>query len=141
MSERDDDEDLGGFGDRVRAARKRIGLEQEQLADLVGTDAGSISRWELGKGYPQARQLARLAKALGESIDYLVLGAPSVVAPAPMPKTLLEFLQTKHGRIAQRNEWVHTLMSVRLKGEPSLAFYRALVRALEDFAEDQTDDE
>lgn len=141
-SEHDEDEAaLIAFGKRVRAARKRLGMEQEELADMLGTDAGTISRWERGKGYPQAPQLARLAKALGDSVDYLLLGAPSPSAPAPMPRTLIEFLQTRHGRIAQRNEWVHTLLSVQLKTEPSMAFYRAMVRALEDYVEELIDDD
>lgn len=129
----DSEEDLAGFGERVRVARERLKMKQEQLADLVGTDAGSVSRWERGRGYPQAPQLARLSHALGESIDYLVLGAPSQKGPAPMPPAFVDFLQTRSGRIAQERELVHTLLSVRLPpggSEISVAFYRALLAAL-----------
>lgn len=130
----DSEEDLAGFGERVRTARLRIGLTQEQLGDLCGTDGGTVSRWELGKGYPQAPQLARLAHALGESIDHLVLGAPSEKAPAPMPAAFIEFLQTRSGRLAQQHSLVHTLLSVRLppgaEREATVAFYRALLTAL-----------
>jgi transcriptional regulator with XRE-family HTH domain len=122
--------DLAGFGERVRVARERLRMKQEQLAELVATDAGSVSRWERGKGYPQAPQLAKLAAALGESLDYLVLGAPSK-APQPMPQAFLDFLQTRWGRVAQEHALVPTLLSVRLPpGEPTVAFYRALIAAL-----------
>lgn len=137
-----EDDELVSFGERVRLARERLRLKQEQLADLVGTDAGSVSRWERGKGYPQAPQLARLAGALGESIDYLVLGAPSNKGPAPMPQAFIDFLQTRPGRMAQERALVHTLLSVRLpsgSAPATVAFYRALLAAL--ITADDRDDE
>ena len=124
-----DDDDLAGFGERVRAARLRIGLEQRELGALCETDGGTISRWELGKGYPQAKQLVKLANALGESLDYLVLGVPDK-GPVQMPPAFVEFLKTSSGRIAQERAYIPTLLSVRLPGEPSIAFYRALLAAL-----------
>jgi len=125
-----DGEVLEGFGERLRVARERLLMSQSELADAVDTDAGSISRWELGKGYPQAKQLARLAVALGESLDYLVLGATSTRGPTTMPAAFLAFLPTELGRIAQQRAYLPTLLSVRTTTEPTIQFYRALVAAL-----------
>ena len=141
MNAGDDEEedDLARFGERVRVARERLKMKQEELGALVGTDAGSVSRWERGKGYPQAPQLARLARALGESIDHLVLGTPGK-EPASMPQAFLDFLQTRAGRTAQRRALVPTILSVRLpSGEPSVAFYRALLAALITASHDDDD--
>lgn len=126
-----DEEDLVRFGERARAARTRLGLSQEQVGVLVETDAGTVSRWERGRGYPQAQQLARLAQALGESIDHLVLGTPADQGPVEWPRALIDFLQTRSGELAQERRLVPILLSVRLpSGEPTVAFYRALVAAL-----------
>jgi len=125
-----DDSALGGFGERLRAARERLEMNQPALAELVGTDAGTVSRWERGRGYPQAQQLARLATALGESLDYLVLGAAGNRGPQVMPPAFLEFLKTEHGRIAQQRAYIATLLSVRTGGEPTVRFYQAITAGL-----------
>lgn len=127
----DDDSDLQAFGKRVRQARERLSLGQAEVAELVGTDVGTISRWERGQGYPQTMQLARLSVVLGESIDYLVLDVAAGHQPIVMPAALLEFLQTEYGRIAQRKAYLPTLLSVRPRNEPTVGFYKALVLALE----------
>ena len=54
---------------RIRMER---GLTQRQLADLVGTHANNISRWELGYVRPYGENLAKLAAALKCSIDDLI---------------------------------------------------------------------
>jgi transcriptional regulator with XRE-family HTH domain len=125
-----DDDDLGGFGERLRTARERLEMGQSALADAVRTDVGTVSRWERGRAYPHAQQLARLALALGESLDYLVLGVTPERAPTVMPPAFLEFLRTEHGRIAQRRAYLHTLLSVHLLREPTVAFYQAFTAGL-----------
>jgi transcriptional regulator with XRE-family HTH domain len=124
------DDDLVGFGERVRIARERLDMSQVALAAVVGTDSGTISRWERGRGYPQAPQLARLTLALGESLDYLVLGASTDRAPAVMPPAFLAFLRTDLGRIAQERAYIATLLSVRTLQEPTIRFYQAIVSGL-----------
>jgi transcriptional regulator with XRE-family HTH domain len=122
-------DDLDGFGERLRLARERLELRQDQLAALVGTDAGSISRWERGKGHPQTQQLAKLVTALGESLDYLVLGVDGK-GPRQMSPAFMEFLQTEYGRMAQERHYLPTLLSVRTLGEPTVKFYQALTASL-----------
>ena len=41
-----------GYGDILRACRKRAGLTQEELAHLLHTDQANISRYESGKQEP-----------------------------------------------------------------------------------------
>lgn len=105
-------------------------MGQRALADALETDVGTISRWERGQGYPQAQQLARLATVLGESLDYLVLGAATDRAPMVMPAAFRAFLKTELGRIAQRREYLPTLLSLRPEREPTVRFYQAIVAAL-----------
>lgn len=53
----------------LRAARKALGLTQNQVARLVGVAGGErISRWELGLDEPRPDSWARLALVLRASI-------------------------------------------------------------------------
>jgi putative transcriptional regulator len=51
--------------ERVRAARKEIGLSNEGLARAIDVSLRTVQRWQDGKNAPQGAQLLRLAKALG----------------------------------------------------------------------------
>lgn len=52
--------------------RKKAGLTQRQLADLVEVDQAAVSNWELGKSAPQRKTLPKIAKALGCEIEDLL---------------------------------------------------------------------
>ena len=58
---------LGGYMDKdeIKGLRTMLKLTQKQLADTLGVDTGTVSRWERGDKRPSQlalRQLARLAK-------------------------------------------------------------------------------
>ncbi len=61
----------GGFGERVRAARKELGLSQAQLAGEELTK-GFISQLESGLVRPSIRSLQLIAGRLGKSLDYFI---------------------------------------------------------------------
>jgi DNA-binding XRE family transcriptional regulator len=50
-----------GRGARIR---RRAGLSQGELAELVGVDASTISRWESGERAPRSRNAGDYARAL-----------------------------------------------------------------------------
>jgi transcriptional regulator with XRE-family HTH domain len=52
------------FGIRLREARERLGLTQEEVAQRSGVHATEISRMEAGKRDPKISTLRRLAKAV-----------------------------------------------------------------------------
>jgi DNA-binding transcriptional regulator YiaG len=52
-------------GDEVRRLRKRLGLTQVELADMVGVSSNSLARWERGElGIRESA--ARLMKLLAK---------------------------------------------------------------------------
>jgi transcriptional regulator with XRE-family HTH domain len=55
---------VGNLGKNLRAARKRLGLTQEEVAERSGVQAGEVSRIERGKRDPQVSTLERLAEAV-----------------------------------------------------------------------------
>lgn len=60
------------FGDRLKEARTSTGHTQSSLAELVGTDAKQVWRWETGKSVPEGETIALLSKMLNVSTDYLL---------------------------------------------------------------------
>ncbi len=64
------------FSERLKDFRKRKGLTQQQLADLLGISNKSVSRWESEGGYPDVELLAPLARALGVTVDELLSETP-----------------------------------------------------------------
>ena len=68
---------------RLREARMAAGLTQEQVARLAGTTRHYISNLEHGRTLPSVPMLARIAEAVGASLDRLVgLAERRAKAPA-----------------------------------------------------------
>jgi transcriptional regulator with XRE-family HTH domain len=55
---------VGNLGKNLRAARKKLGLTQEDVAERSGVQAGEVSRIERGKRDPQVSTVERLAAAV-----------------------------------------------------------------------------
>ncbi len=62
------------IGRMIAAYRKRKGLTQRQLADVLGVTNKAVSKWETGQGVPDISILPALSKELAVSIDDLLTG-------------------------------------------------------------------
>lgn len=62
------------FGARLREARERLQLSQEELAAAVQKDQGAISEYESGKRKLAATDLPLFAQALNVSLLYFFEG-------------------------------------------------------------------
>lgn len=60
------------LGDNILKLRKKQGLSQEQLGEMVDVTRQTISNWELGETAPNPEQLKLLSKALNVSIDEML---------------------------------------------------------------------
>lgn len=60
------------LGERLKIARIRKGLSQEQVANIVGKKVGTISSYETGNVTPSVEILMKLAAAYSVSTDYLL---------------------------------------------------------------------
>lgn len=54
-------------GSKIRAARERACLTQGQLAELIGVDRTSVTKWEGGEKSPRPQHFRALCEALGVS--------------------------------------------------------------------------
>ena len=60
------------FPERLRAARDKRGLNQDDLAKRAGLQSSAISHFETGTRKPSFDNLRRLADALDVTTDYLL---------------------------------------------------------------------
>jgi len=82
------DENLGG---RLRDIRQARGLNQAQIAEMIDVKRSTVSQIERGKRALAARELARLADALGITTD-------SFIDPGKEIGVVLEPQSTKYGK-------------------------------------------
>ncbi|MEN0650617.1 helix-turn-helix transcriptional regulator [Caldifermentibacillus hisashii] len=74
------------FSERLRYARKRKKLTQEQLAAKVSTTKGTISNYENGYSSPSNEMLIDLAEALEVTTDFLLGNDTKEKLPELTPK-------------------------------------------------------
>ena len=60
------------FGEKLKEARQKAGLSQEQLSEKLHVSRSAVAKWETGKGMPDIENLKAAAKLLNVSIDYLL---------------------------------------------------------------------
>lgn len=60
------------FGDRLAFARKQRKMTQGDLGGKVGTSGDIIGKYERGENVPSIDVAAKMADALGVTLDYLV---------------------------------------------------------------------
>lgn len=59
------------IGNRIRQARERLGITQEELAFRIGSKQGAISKYESGSRAIHLSELPELARALEVPVAYL----------------------------------------------------------------------
>ena len=94
-------------GRKMAKARKACGLNQIDLAEIIGKNRVTISDFERGKVSPSAKTAASIAKALGVKIAAL-----HSTAPEPLPadsgdltareRRVVEIMRTIPGELQQR---------------------------------------
>lgn len=62
------------IGRFLAACRKEKDLTQRQLAELLHVSDKTVSKWETGKGLPEAQLMLPLCEALGISVNELLSG-------------------------------------------------------------------
>ena len=60
------------FGERIAELRRRHGLSQQEVANLLGVTRQTVSNWECGQGAPTIDKAMALARTYHMSLDELV---------------------------------------------------------------------
>ncbi|MGN1342397.1 MAG: helix-turn-helix domain-containing protein [Bacilli bacterium] len=75
------------LGEKLKEIRKKFGLSQEQLADIINVSRQAITKWENNLGLPDVSNLQELSKVFGLTVDYL-LNSDNDLPPLVMRKEL-----------------------------------------------------
>ena len=59
-------------GEKLALLRKKKGITQEALSEILNVSRQSVSRWEMDIAFPETDKLIRLSKLYGCSVDYLL---------------------------------------------------------------------
>ena len=60
---------MANFSERLRELRRKRGITQTALAEIIDVGQDSISIYEKGRNYPEVRRLLILADYFGVSLD------------------------------------------------------------------------
>ena len=98
-------------GQLIKAARKKAGMTQAELADKLGIPYQSVSQWERDTRNPKHETLQRIARALGVSLLSLIdwdlveeAGPDEVEPPEIMEEILKDFpYQTEYGPMSAKD--------------------------------------
>lgn len=63
------------IGERIKSARKAVGLRQEALASMIGVCRTTVSKYETGDLELSVKHICKIADTLGVSTEWLLGGA------------------------------------------------------------------
>ena len=75
------------LGQKLKEIRKRFGLSQESLAQILNVSRQAITKWECDEGIPDITNLQTLSKVFNLTVDYL-LDNDNSLPSLSMKKTL-----------------------------------------------------
>ncbi|MDF4820353.1 peptidase S24 [Vibrio parahaemolyticus] len=83
---------MNKIGERIRDLRLKKRLSQKDLAKNVGVSPTAISQWEREEYEPRGKNLSKLSKALGTTVDYLTAAVqPPIKDFTVQPCVLVSF--------------------------------------------------
>ena len=75
------------LGQKLKEIRKRFGLSQESLAEIMNVSRQAITKWESDEGLPDVSNLQELSKVFNLTVDYL-LNNDNILPALSMKKQL-----------------------------------------------------
>ena len=60
------------LGQKLKEIRRRFGLSQESLAEIMNVSRQAVTKWESNEGLPDVSNLQELSKVFNLTIDYLL---------------------------------------------------------------------
>lgn len=94
--------DTIAFGNRVRAARERLGITQEDLAARVGMSPSHMSIVERGVKVPRMDTVVKLANVLEVSADYLLQDSITQSRNNQLLTTIMELPEKERNRLLNK---------------------------------------
>lgn len=100
------------LGERIREARKKNNLKQNQLADIIGVKAGTISRYETNELDPPISNLCKIASYLHVSVDYLCgMESPGTLSMVGLTNEQITIIQNLKSAFVNHNSTIKKNLS------------------------------
>ena len=103
-------------GALIAQARKEKGLTQRELAEQVYVSVQAVSKWELGKNFPDLPLMEPVGAALGLTVTALVAGQRGEEPGEEAVRDTLRFSLAQLGPKIRRWKWLFLLAAVLLLG-------------------------
>ena len=94
--------DIIAFGNRVRAARERLGITQEDLAARVGMSPSHMSIVERGVKVPRMDTVVKLANELDVSADFLLQDSITQSRNYQLLSSIMELPERERDRLQHK---------------------------------------
>lgn len=88
------------LGDRIRLMRKQKNITQEDLGAIFGYGKSTVSQWETGVNTPDVETVAKIAKFLDCTTDYLLGLSAQRHPPSTMPEVERRKREIKHALLS-----------------------------------------
>lgn len=105
------------FGNHLFSARKKKGMSQEAVSEVLGVSRQTISKWELDETIPDIYQAKKLANLYGVSLDELIEFRVDI-------KEIQEMMEKISDKESEKIDWT----KVWSKKYPILGRYRNEVK-------------
>lgn len=123
--------DSQAMGERIAGARTRASLTQAELASAISLDRSALTKIENGSRRVSALELARIADALGERIEWFVTTTPAAIvshrslrepgAASPTIDRLVEQITRNVEFVAEQGGWPSSPVSEPLAKPTTMA--------------------
>ena len=94
------------LGQKLKEIRKRFGLSQESLAEIMNVSRQAITKWESDEGLPDVSNLQELSKVFNLTVDYLLdndNSLPALSMKKELDKDKYEMNQKGYMQIIKEN--------------------------------------
>ena len=90
------------YGKKIKELRNQNSLTQQQLADMVGVSAKTVSHWETGYTMPDVEMMMKLSEIFNVSLNDLV-NEKSTIPPQKVVEEYTEQYTKSKGRFSRLN--------------------------------------
>ena len=98
------------LSEKICLCRKKQGLSQEALAQMLGVSRQAVSKWETGESEPEIGKLRLLSQTFGVTVDWLLsedeAPEPPRAPEAPAYPDWLDHLPRSVGRLVRKYGWL-----------------------------------
>ena len=122
------------LGNNLILARKKKGLSQEAVAEVLNVSRQTISKWELNETLPDVYQAKKLAQLYGMSVDELIESDIDV-------KHVQDLIETIPDHVSEKIDWTkawskkYPILSLYQKEVDTAPYLAELGRLLENLKE------